>query len=151
MQAGLLLLNPVTWAGSYTRAAVSPTSTATIPGTHPKPATPGSRRRTPLRCMGREIDGGTGLYYVRNRWYDVQLGRFLSEDPIGLAGGMNPYTHAHNKQPRSRCILPGYSDAMESPPWYLDPVALTTGSVGARLGARAAGGRTSPLPQRSRK
>lgn len=27
-----------------------------------------------------------GLYYFRNRWYDAQLGRFCSRDPIGFEG-----------------------------------------------------------------
>jgi RHS repeat-associated protein len=36
--------------------------------------------------MGTE----SNLYYLRNRWYDPATGRFLSEDPIGLAGGVNP-------------------------------------------------------------
>jgi RHS repeat-associated protein len=31
------------------------------------------------------------LYYMRNRWYEPQSGRFLSEDPIGLVGGLNSY------------------------------------------------------------
>lgn len=30
----------------------------------------------------------TRLYYMRNRWYDPVAGRFLSEDPIGQAGGI---------------------------------------------------------------
>jgi RHS repeat-associated protein len=34
------------------------------------------------------------LYYMRNRWYDTRTGRFLSEDPIGLAGGLNLYAFA---------------------------------------------------------
>jgi RHS repeat-associated protein len=34
------------------------------------------------------------LYYMRNRWYDPDLGRFLTEDPIGLAGGINKYVFA---------------------------------------------------------
>jgi RHS repeat-associated protein len=34
----------------------------------------------------------TQLYYARNRWYDPGTGRFVSEDPIGLAGGINRYT-----------------------------------------------------------
>jgi RHS repeat-associated protein len=50
----------------------------------------------PLRFAARELDAQTGLYYVRARWYDPFLGRFLSEDPIGLAGGMNEYTYAVN-------------------------------------------------------
>jgi RHS repeat-associated protein len=32
-----------------------------------------------------------GLYYMRARWYDPGPGRFISEDPIGLAGGINQY------------------------------------------------------------
>ncbi len=39
-------------------------------------------------------DEYTGLYYVRARWYDPSLGRFMSEDPAGFAGGVNPYTFA---------------------------------------------------------
>jgi RHS repeat-associated protein len=50
----------------------------------------------PLRYMGRELDASTGLYYVRARWYDTALGRFVSEDPIGLAGGMNTYAYVGN-------------------------------------------------------
>ncbi len=36
---------------------------------------------------GREPDSATGLIYYRARWYDPQLGRFISEDPIGFAAG----------------------------------------------------------------
>lgn len=50
----------------------------------------------PLRYMGRELDGVTGLYYVRARWYDPDLARFVSEDPIGLEGGINTYAYAGN-------------------------------------------------------
>ncbi len=35
-----------------------------------------------------------GLYYMRNRWYDPDVGRFLNEDPAGFAGGMNLYAFA---------------------------------------------------------
>lgn len=41
-------------------------------------------------------DIGPELYYMRNRWYEPHSGRFLSEDPIGLAGGINPYVFAGN-------------------------------------------------------
>jgi RHS repeat-associated protein len=40
---------------------------------------------------GREKDADTGLHYYRARWYDSNLGRFLSEDPIGLSGGINQF------------------------------------------------------------
>lgn len=50
----------------------------------------------PLGYMARELDRHTGLHYVRARWYDSSLGRFISEDPIGLAGGMNTYAYAGN-------------------------------------------------------
>lgn len=36
----------------------------------------------------RENDG-TGLYFYRARYYDAQLKRFVSGDPIGLRGGIN--------------------------------------------------------------
>ncbi len=45
---------------------------------------------------GREYDGFTGLYYYRARWYDAQLGRFISEDPIGLGGGINQFGYVGN-------------------------------------------------------
>jgi RHS repeat-associated protein len=37
---------------------------------------------------------GTGLMYMRNRYYDPQTGQFTQEDPIGLAGGLNLYGFA---------------------------------------------------------
>ena len=41
---------------------------------------------TRFTYTGREFDADTGLYYYRARWYDPQLGRFISEDPIGFGG-----------------------------------------------------------------
>jgi RHS repeat-associated protein len=46
------------------------------------------------RWAGREYDQETELHYLRARYYDPQLGRFLSEDPIGIAGGVNLYEYA---------------------------------------------------------
>lgn len=48
----------------------------------------------PLRFAARELDSSTGLYYFRARYYDPQIGRFVSEDPAGLSGGLNLYAYA---------------------------------------------------------
>ena len=47
---------------------------------------------TGLRWKGLYYeDGPARLYYMRARWYDPTARRFVSEDPIGLAGGINPF------------------------------------------------------------
>lgn len=51
---------------------------------------------TRLRLAGQQYDQGSRLYYLRARYYDPQLGRFLSEDPIGISGGLNLYAYAGN-------------------------------------------------------
>jgi RHS repeat-associated protein len=43
---------------------------------------------------GLSYDPDVGLTYVRSRWYDPNIGRFVSEDPLGLGGGINPYVFA---------------------------------------------------------
>ena len=42
---------------------------------------------------GRENDGD-GLYYMRSRYYAPSIARFISRDPIGIAGGLNLYEYA---------------------------------------------------------
>lgn len=43
--------------------------------------------KQPYSFTVREYDSETGLYYYRARYYDPQIGRFISKDPIGFAGG----------------------------------------------------------------
>lgn len=53
--------------------------------------------RTRYTYTGRERDPDTGLLYYRARFYDTQLGRFMSEDPIGFTtGDVNLYGYVLN-------------------------------------------------------
>ncbi|MDI4499003.1 hypothetical protein E6P70_10430, partial [Moraxella nonliquefaciens] len=60
-----------------------------------------------LRFTGQYFDKETGLYYNHHRYYDPKTGRYITPDPLGLAGGNNLYTYVNN-----------------SPVHYNDPVGL---------------------------
>ena len=49
-----------------------------------------------IRFQGQWHDVETGLHYNRFRYYDPDIGRFIHQDPIGLAGGYNLYQYAKN-------------------------------------------------------
>jgi RHS repeat-associated protein len=49
-----------------------------------------------LRFAGQYADEESGLHYNRFRYYDNGTGQYLSPDPIGLSGGVNPYGYVHN-------------------------------------------------------
>ncbi len=51
---------------------------------------------TPLRFPGQYFDAETGLHYNYHRYYDPGTARFLSADPLGLAGGPNPQAYVAN-------------------------------------------------------
>ncbi len=48
-----------------------------------------------FQYTGRENDG-TGLYFYRARYYSPMLHRFISQDPVGFAGGINLYGYVGN-------------------------------------------------------
>ena len=81
---------------------------------------------TRYQFTGREYDNFTGLHYYRARWYDGNLGRFISEDPIGFAGGdVNLYGYVGNK-----------------PLNFFDPFGLDEYSMMERLGNQQPDNRT---------
>ncbi|MFF3425716.1 RHS repeat-associated core domain-containing protein [Streptomyces sp. NPDC002602] len=82
-----------------------------------QPAIAGQATTNPYTFTGREKDS-TGLLYYRNRYYDPETGRFISQDPIGQAGGANLYQYAAG-----------------SPTTYTDP----TGNNPLLLGCAAGG------------
>jgi len=45
----------------------------------------------------REWDPEVNLYYYRARYYDPKVGRFISEDPSGMADGLNLYAYVGNR------------------------------------------------------
>ncbi|SIP72418.1 Complete genome; segment 11/17 [Xenorhabdus innexi] len=49
-----------------------------------------------LRFAGQYEDEESGLYYNRFRYYNPDTAQYISPDPIGLAGGFNPYSYVHN-------------------------------------------------------
>ena len=50
----------------------------------------------PIRFQGQYFDDESGLHYNRFRYYSPGQARFIHQDPIGLAGGINHYQYAPN-------------------------------------------------------
>ncbi|WP_455830519.1 RHS repeat-associated core domain-containing protein [Pseudomonas fluorescens] len=50
----------------------------------------------PLRFQGQYYDQESGLHYNRHRYYHPNIGRYLTPDPVKLAGGANAYQYAPN-------------------------------------------------------
>ncbi len=49
-----------------------------------------------LLFTGRNYDPETGLYYYRSRYMDPEIGRFITEDNLGISGGINLYAYVNN-------------------------------------------------------
>ncbi len=88
--------------------------------------TPSGSATVNLRFAGQYWDDESGLHYNWNRYYDPTTGRYISSDPIGLAGGLNTY---------------GY--ALANPIMYTDPEGLesehTKGARGSTKGKHESG------------
>jgi RHS repeat-associated protein len=78
-----------------------------------------------LRFPGQYHDHESGLHYNFHRYYDPATARYLSADPIGLAGGDNPHAYVDN------------------PLRYIDPLGLAAGA-GYGSAATGTGATTSP-------
>ncbi|MCL4417901.1 MAG: hypothetical protein M1365_14655, partial [Actinobacteria bacterium] len=57
---------------------------------------PPNNTYNPYRYTGQQSDSSTNLYYLRNRYYNAQVGRFITQDPIGFKGGLNLFTYVKN-------------------------------------------------------
>ncbi|MGQ6211059.1 RHS repeat-associated core domain-containing protein, partial [Serratia sp. IR-2025] len=56
----------------------------------------GAQYQQPLRYAGQYQDDESGLHYNLFRYYEPEVGRFTTQDPIGLRGGLNLYQYAPN-------------------------------------------------------
>ncbi|MFD4357114.1 DUF6531 domain-containing protein [Nocardia sp. NPDC058518] len=51
---------------------------------------------TPHRFQGQQYDPESGLHYNLHRFYDPEVGRFLTQDPLGLPPAENPNSYPRN-------------------------------------------------------
>jgi RHS repeat-associated protein len=83
----------------------------------------GVQNSSSYQFTGRENDG-TGLYYYRARYYHPALQRFVSEDPLGLAGNdVNTYAYVSNNpvrwfDPTGEAKKPGLPKRIECLAYY---------------------------------
>ncbi|WP_235862891.1 RHS repeat-associated core domain-containing protein [Vibrio ruber] len=84
---------------------------------------------SPLRFQGQYYDAETGLHYNRHRYYSPSTGRFITPDPIGLAGGLNNYQYVKNPTGwidplgLTQCVgsCPGGNTSSSKPDFYVGP------------------------------
>ena len=93
----------------------------------------------PLRFQGQYFDAETGLHYNRHRYYNPGTGRFLTPDPIKLAGGLNSYQYVTNPtgwvDPLGLHQCPGSDSATPTKAGnYLDKPANANGSLNIGAG-----------------
>ena len=85
-----------------------------------------------LRFPGQYFDQESNLHYNGTRYYDPDLGRYITSDRIGLGGGINTYGYA-NQNPVRYIDRLGYSattadglvfDFPSIPPWARNPLGF---------------------------
>lgn len=81
-----------------------------------------------LKYTGRE-DDQTGLYYYRARYYDTNIGRFVSEDPLGFEAGINFYAYVDNNPVNAN----DPTGMVAETPWDLFNVGLGAASLGYNI------------------
>jgi len=74
--------------------------------------------------QGREYSWATGLYYFRARWYDPVIGRWLSNDPIGISGGLDQYVFCANN-PVNAIDPAGDSAVLVAGAWIVGTAAVS--------------------------
>ena len=96
-------------------------------------------RGLPLGFPGHYYDHETGLFYSRHRYYDPRSGRFISPDPSGLRGGIDPTSYVDDPTTMIDPLgLRGYSVTSDLAP---------TGDADAPLYGSAHEGPLSPDPE----
>jgi RHS repeat-associated protein len=107
-------------------------------------ATYGGTSTNVFQYTGRENDGN-GLYSNRARYYSPTFGRFVSEDPIRFAGGVNVYAYAFDnpvmfRDPSGLASGTGVLDAppVEAPPAPPGPPSGFWPGMAAEAAAAAA-------------
>ncbi len=59
-------------------------------------ARPGAKVDSPIRFQGQYADEEIGLHYNRFRYYDPEIGRYISPDPLGIRADLNAYKYGDN-------------------------------------------------------
>jgi RHS repeat-associated protein len=77
----------VVWAASYNAFGKASITTPAASAANPT-------INVNLRLPGQYLDEETGLHYNYRRYYDADSGRYVTQDPIGVEGGINQYKYA---------------------------------------------------------